>query len=89
MKHVCRPADHGEVVDDEHGLQVHRLPVLHELGPGPQDEEIAEEDDGDRHGRVDQQPRVRSLVSVLQNPFVEALDLLPSWIHQYCFLALS
>lgn len=62
MEHVGRQADHGEVVNNEDGSQVHGLPASHQPGTQPDHTQVEEEDEGHRKWGVDQQPGVGPLV---------------------------
>lgn len=74
MEHVGRQADHGEVVNNENGSEVDRLPVLHQAGAEPDHTEVQQEDEchGDRG--VDQEPRVRPLVCIMSELCVRELQ---------------
>lgn len=62
IEHVCRQADHGEVVKYQGRFEVDWPPFLHYLWPRPYNEQVAQEDAADWHGRVDHRPTVRPLV---------------------------
>lgn len=74
VEHVGRQADHGEVVNNEYGSEVDRLPVFHQAGADPDHTEVQQEDEchGDRG--VDQEPWVRPLVCNMSELCVRELQ---------------
>lgn len=62
MEHVGRQADHGEVVNNEDGSEVHGLPVFHQAGSKPDHTEVEKEDESHGNWGIDQQPGVCPLV---------------------------
>lgn len=62
IEHVCRQADHGEVVNYQDGFKVDWLPFRHQLRPHPYNDQVAQKDAADWHRRVDQRPVVCPLV---------------------------